>query len=201
MNKPEQRSVGGAHGAIPARRDTSALPSTFDGSKLRRERHVYSIATISTHLQAPLGAAWRHETVPKVDGSGLQPLHAAPMELGGGPRPFGYNHAGPTGPVANVGKNVSKQHCDLSHSETLRGRRGLRTSARSWSAVALYRFRGHVGLSKSAAGAAHSKTWRNIAGAFCLTQILGDQFELEYRISPDRQAVRRARATSKSKKT
>jgi len=97
-----------------------------------------------------------------------------------------YKHVGPAEPIANVGKNVSKQHCDLSHSETLRQSRGPGTSARSWSAVALYRFWGRVGLSKSARGLAHSKTSRNIVAAFCLAETLGDKFELEYRITLER---------------
>ena len=36
-------------------------------------------------------------------------------------------------------------------------------------------------LPESAAGAAHSKTWRNILAAFCLNETLGAPFELEYR--------------------
>src|SRR5678815_3473492 len=136
MNKPEKRSLGGAHGAISARSDTSALPSTSDRTKLRRERHVYGMSTLPPHLQAPIEAAWRLSTTPVADESGLQLHHAAPMELGGGSRLYGYKHARPTGPVENVTKEAPKP----SYSETLRDFRGRRNPARSWSAPVLWRF-------------------------------------------------------------
>jgi len=85
--------------------------------------------------------------------------------------------------VGGTDGSSSRRHKELSHSETLRDHQDPRNTARSWSAVALYRFLGCAELLKNARGLAHSKTRQNIVGTFCLAGTLGDQLELKYRIS------------------